>query len=294
MSSDRVAVIKSDNLKWIRDLVADHPELQQLGKIVQLRFVIDANIVLAELIWLAKSRRDPTARTNLQEVIASGTVVPFAPMVLEEHVRRRLADISAEENIPLGRLEELWQEYRASLSFHEPDPVATTRPEWTRDPTDVPYLVLQSQVGATAIYTNDKDIKAMGGPVVTAEVILSLRDYARSSAVELSLKIGGVVLTLGAAAAVYGMIRAVIEVFIRLPPAVQLLAVVALVAAILHPRSRTFLADLAHEFGQTLWNAVDHLGPVVLELAAECERAETKARQALEDAQRGLPGPALV
>lgn len=292
MIPDKGPAINSDNLRLIRDLVAEHPGLAKLGRIVQLRFVVDANVVLADLIWLAKVRRDPTARTSLQEVIASGTVVAFAPTVLEYHVRKNFREISEKEAIPQNRLEDLWAEYRSKLSFRDPDGTDTPRPEWGRDPTDIPYVLLQPQVEAAAIYTRDKDIEAMGGPVVTAEVILSLRDYSRAAAVELTLKIGGVVLALGTATAVYFLIRAIVELFMSLPSVVQLLVVVTLVVAILHPRSREFLAAAVEQLGQELRTVLDTVGPIVMELADACAKAEASAQQALGAAQRGLPGPA--
>src|SRR5206468_12856706 len=167
----------------------------------QVRIVLDASVILAELYWLAGTRNNPVARTALQEAIASGTVLAFAPLRLEREVREHLPRIAEQCHVTPDRLEQLWVEYKAAIRFHEPKEESPSEAASVRDPDDLPYVYLCAQVGAAAVYSKDTDFAAMGAPLVTSDIILSLRDYARAATLEVSIKLGGVAaiaVTLGA------------------------------------------------------------------------------------------------
>lgn len=72
--------VPSDDLRRVSELSLHWQPLFRLLEILsQLRLVIDTNAVLEELMFLVRSRKNPAARTNLQEAIDLGAVVAFAP-----------------------------------------------------------------------------------------------------------------------------------------------------------------------------------------------------------------------
>ena len=81
-----------------RDFLQTHPSLQVVLPLFQISLILDANVIIAELIWLARTRRDPTARTALQEVIAARTVLPFAPRYLDHEVQGKIPEVSRDDN----------------------------------------------------------------------------------------------------------------------------------------------------------------------------------------------------
>ena len=69
-------VYPSDNLSPLYALCEKHPNLTELFALrPQIHLVIDTNVVLRELLFVTKSRRDDSARSALREVLDSGVVV---------------------------------------------------------------------------------------------------------------------------------------------------------------------------------------------------------------------------
>ena len=58
--------IPSDSLASLRRFVKDYPLIEVLGEIFQLEIILDASVVIQDLIWIADTRENPEARTNLQ------------------------------------------------------------------------------------------------------------------------------------------------------------------------------------------------------------------------------------
>ncbi len=155
--------IHSDHLHGFRELLAFYPTLVGLfGFLPQLRLVIDSNIVLSELIWLVTKRRNPTARTALQEVIASGTIVAFAPEKLREEIKKHIKTIATDKGISEELLYTEWQNYEKYLHFCPVDALEENDNLPKRDPADLPFIYLYSRVGASAIVSWDKDIQRWG------------------------------------------------------------------------------------------------------------------------------------
>ena len=109
----------------------------------------------------------------------------------------------------------------------------------------------------------------MGAPLVTSDIIVSLRNYARAATLEVSIKLGGVALfavTLGALSCIGILLTAAARSLGRLPRAVLYgLGGVSLIA-LLHPESRAFLREKQAAF-QKNWRRVwARLAPHLLEL----------------------------
>ena len=78
----------------------------------------------------------------------------------------------------------------------------------------------------------------MGATVIGRDLDLILRDYARSTSVLVTIKLGsGYAITFSIMAFVE-MMRGIIEMIRRLPPAAKLVLGIAVAGVILHPTSR--------------------------------------------------------
>lgn len=140
-------------------------------------------------MWMAK-RNNPLAKTDLQELLHSKTIIAQAPTFLKEEVEKYLPILAEEKNIELTFMQGEWDKYTSLIIFYDIT-IEEYEKENVRDPKDLPYIKLQKATGAI-IHSKDKDIQAMGGTVITHSVITNLRDYSRNSAIEYTLKIGGV------------------------------------------------------------------------------------------------------
>jgi hypothetical protein len=71
------AIIPSDDLLRLRELFLHWAPLFRLLELPpQYRLVLDANVVIADLLFLTKARRDSSARSSLQEAVDSGQSSP--------------------------------------------------------------------------------------------------------------------------------------------------------------------------------------------------------------------------
>ena len=81
--------IKSDPLYNLRQIINKIKPLKQLiGDIVQFCLVIDTNYILGDLIWLIKKRKNPEAKTEVQECILAGTFIVYATKTVIKEVEK--------------------------------------------------------------------------------------------------------------------------------------------------------------------------------------------------------------
>ncbi|MHB8386394.1 PIN domain-containing protein [Metallibacterium sp.] len=220
--------IRSETLAFLRTL---EWAKQFVGTLAQFVIVVDANVVLCDLIWLASRRRNPTATTSVMECIVAGTFVAYisgsALSEIEEHIPR----IARENNLPLATLRAEWKQYRKLLKKRTPKQSIVDRYRDGRDPDDAPHLALAEQLDAAGILSNDTDLVAMGGRVLEMEFSIEARYYSRKMAVAVSMKVLGVTAILGAVTAtkIIGELAGeAIRLFARLPPAYRLLILIAI------------------------------------------------------------------
>lgn len=116
-SSREEPLIKSDDLSNLRVFFEANPGLEILTELFQLSVILDANVIIAELIWLTKTRDNPKARTALQEVIAADSLVAVAPVWLEDEIQENIPEVSEELGIPEDQLLEAWEKYRELIEF---------------------------------------------------------------------------------------------------------------------------------------------------------------------------------
>ena len=183
-------MIPSDALAALRTLVEANPSIAPLVKMMRFRIVVDANSILRDLYWIHKKRKNKNARSDLREIIDSGVAIAFAPHALEREVIARFAFFSAEYGIPEGDLHTTWSEYRKVIRWLEPTR-SKQRTSTERDPSDAPYVALALQIGAVGVYTHDKDYESFAVRSIDKGIVLQMRTYARLTATDLTIKVGG-------------------------------------------------------------------------------------------------------
>ena len=280
-------VVPSDALATLRELLGQYSAFMVFGELVQVLLVVDADRVQGDLRWLVGKRTNPAARTNLQEVVAAGTVIAYAPKALLVEIKKYLPAIAAENGVSEERVQQTWEEYRAILRFYEPEPTPHVKdaPVPVADPKDVPYAELWRQLGAAGVYSRDNHLSAMGVPIVTEDVVTSLRAFSRAASVGLTIKVGGTLFLIVSGGSVLGLAQLLGRAVMRLPRSVQVALAGLIVAILLHPRGRARLAEFIRRGSNALSTAATALGPVVANLGD----AETKARAAWEHAHAKLP-----
>jgi predicted nucleic acid-binding protein len=234
--------IKSDVLKKYRNISGVGTPLALLVSLFQVNLILDANVVIRELLWATTKRRNPLARSELLEVLEVETVVAWAPTFLESEVEKYLAMVVSRGAKKEDVLDH-WRKLRALITFVDvggvPDEDAGHR-----DPKDVPYILLQKKIQA-AIVTADADIAPMGGQVVPIQVMASLRTYSRAAAVQVSLQVGAYSignLSLHVVAQIAKSTSSAIgKVAAKLPNEVWLALLAAFCAAFVIPASRNWL-----------------------------------------------------
>jgi predicted nucleic acid-binding protein len=163
------------------------------GRLPRVYLILDANAVIRELRFRVR-RRNPKARSTLDEVLHSTLAVAFAPPTLVEEVEEHLDEQAAQMKIAPAILRAEWQSFRLSFALCPVTPVDTdtTRRLSARDPDDLPYVYLCDNLSAEGILTADKDLRETGARVVDAAVLVDLRDYGRSKSIVLTFQFGGV------------------------------------------------------------------------------------------------------
>ena len=284
--------IPSDHLASLRVLFDRSPGLSPFVHGLQrLRLVIDASFLLCDLIWLVKTRKEPSARTSFKEVLISGTVVAFAPTTLRQEVCDKIPSIAWRENISEEHLRAEWNSYLPYLHFIEADLQQCSKANGTapvRDPNDLPYVYVYNATDASAVLSNDKDFITMGAPVVGLDVVIHLREYARSKTVEVSLMVFGT--TIGAASmqGIMELLAALAKGISRLPDWAKILLVIGSLLAILHPGIRGAITEVRIRMYERLKPLLDTVGPVIIQLVQAWNLEREKALQSWNAAETQL------
>jgi len=287
------ALFPSDLLPAFRNLLQSVPALAPLAReMIQIRVVLDANIVQEEIRWLVK-RRNPTARSALQEAIDSGIVTPLAPMFLEAEIEEHIEEISRDARRPSEEVRERWHNVRSRLHLYTAARVCEGAAA-AIDPDDVPYKVACDELGADAVYSHDAHFQTMNVPLISGSPNLALRDYARSTSVVMGISFGsGLILTISFASlrGVYLMIEKLLAGFCNLPTWAKIVVAAAMAAAVTHPKSR---AKLAEAWG-CVRDAVGAITPGLLDaigtVAVQFLESHQNATQIRSELQSALPRP---
>lgn len=234
---DLVQKVRSDDLPKFAAMLRRFRLPGASADMYRVDVILDANIVIRELLWLARKRTNPTARTELMEVLDCDVVRAHAPFFLVREINENLPEVAEEHRIAVKVLRDLWKDYRNRIRL-----VAVGGPAKnlrTGDPKDAPYLRLQRKL-SYPIVSIDAHIVKMGGRVVQVQLFGALRAYSRHAAVEFHFKISGA----GAIFMLGAMAEAGIALVTNLPKPLLLIAAAAFALAMAHPISRRKILEI--------------------------------------------------
>jgi hypothetical protein len=293
-------IFRSDNLVSIREFVAALPELQLLveQQILQIRTIVDANIVQGELRWRVGSRRNPHARSGMEEAIDAGVLVLIAPNFLKSEIGKYLPKIARDANTSLSEVEQEWRLFQTKLHFYEPS--SCTPDGFVVDPKDMPYKAASDEL-RLPVYTRDKDLTSMGAPVLWVCIDAACRDHARAASIALGFTMGftgSVIVGVQALRAVLQTIKSLLDGFKQFPPWVQIFIAGALAAVLAHPKSRARLWQSLKSAYSSVCVAKGPLLDGLMVLVEQIACAQSETDRTRREIQSVLPpaekAPALV
>ena len=293
-------LFRSNILPSLRRLFDKSPELKSLveRRILQIRAVVDANVVQRELRWRLGFREKPEARSGLEEAIDAGVLVLIAPDFLKEEIEKYLPTIADESAATLTEAQREWEFFQSKLCFYQP--LSQVVDGAAVDPKDLPYKYASEEL-ALPVYTRDLHLVKMGAPVVWVCIDTACRDHARATSVKLGFTVGSTyTVTIGVEAlrAAAQGIKSAFEGFRRLSPWLQFTIAAGIAALLIHPKSR---GKLLQAWNSLTGFAQQAKGPVfegLFLLMEQLAEAESDATRTLQEVEAALPpakkGTAIV
>ncbi len=315
-------LFRSETLPTLRRFLEMSPDLKSLveTQVLQIRAIVDANRIHADLRWKLSKRDDPRNRSGLEEDLDAGVLVLIAPDFLEVEIEKYLPILAEETGATLPEAEHVWESLRAKLHFYPPlspmpdgwaDPNNSAPNREIVDPKDLPYLHASRELGLP-VFTSDRHLQKMGAPVIWvcidttcrdhirtdtancghARLDMACRDHARSTSVTLGFTLGSTfTVTIGVEtlqAAIRG-IKSLFEGFRRLPPWLQLAAAGGLAAIVIHPKSRAKLAQGCESACSAAAQAKGPMFEGFLVLMQQLAAAQSDAAKTLHQIHAALP-----
>lgn len=265
------------HLGILRQLAARIPFLQaSIGDVVKLRLVVDANFVIAELIY--RSRYPNRGATAFEELVRATVIDVFAPRWLDtEMTTSAIPKAARRSKVSERDLRARWSDFRALLKWDESLRRPGVASSTCCDPKDLPYVRLQNKLDADGILTRDADINRMGGHPLTLDFVLSTRAYARSAVTTISIRALGFVLPSLSLIAGAKLLKQLGYGFARLPEPIRAFIIICGITALIHPVSRKWLADRCSDALIAVAPALQALPELVARLAAINATAEVEA-----------------
>ena len=238
-------VFSSELLPTLRRVLEAVGQLKDLiGPIANFHIVVDANILIADILWLQTKRNNLQAKTALQECISAGTIIAYITPIVVREVEEKLLLKAAKCGLRSDELIEKWNDYKKDLHIREPESDNVTKYIGGQDPDDAPTLALADLINACGIFSRDSDIKAMGGKIIPIEFILQARDYSRKSAVSVSLQMGGyflVFVTIESLQVLIHFLQKSGKLFYELPTYLKIFLVFSFILLVIYPTSRNLM-----------------------------------------------------
>lgn len=278
--------VPSDKLKELREFAKAWKEVgQHIGGAVQLRIIVDTNVVLGDIRWLAYKRKDAAARTSLIETIDAGTIDAYVPPALHGEIEKHIERISREEGLDQARLLSVWGEYQKKLKVVEPDSSVIRSYSGGVDPDDAVFVALAKAVGAVGVVSKDRHIAMMGGKKISVDCVVSLRDYSRATAIELNIKCMGISLGWVSVVTIRGLIRVLVAGISRAPNWVKLTLVVGASFCVIHPGARE---KISSGFKRALAGIKEATPTVVAHIADAASVAQQQSKIAKSHLDKAL------
>jgi predicted nucleic acid-binding protein len=289
---ENVFMVRSEKLKELRVVFNYWKESSAvLGTAAQFRLVVDTNVVLGDLLWLVAERKNPTAKTDLMEVVEAETIDLYAPPKLFDEIDEHLPKIAASKGMDLSRLTDEWESYRVRIKIAEPDSDTVQALRNGIDPDDAEFVALAQTINAAGVFSKDRHISQMGANQISVECITYLRNYSRATAIELNIKVGGVAfIKLGHAVSMTSIagFKALIEGIGKAPDWVKLALIVGGLFIAFHPSARVRVASGL----KTVFVGIAEATPIVIgEIAAAIALAQhhkVEAMSHLDNAMKEL------
>ncbi|WP_426336998.1 hypothetical protein ACN9MY_06225 [Pseudoduganella sp. R-31] len=286
--------VRSDALKHLRSSITQLKQLNlDLGLVAQFSLVIDTNAVIKELLWLTQKRRNPGARSGLMETVESETIKLYGPPQLFDEVQRKIPIVAADRNADESQMFAHWDHFKKRIALAMPDPTLTAHLKNGIDPDDAEFVALQKTIGATGVLSNDAHIPLMGGTPITIDCVFLLRDYSRSTAIEMSIKVAGTHMLIASIAGVKvacHATRSLAHAYRRLPDWIKVTLIVGAFMALSNQKIRSQAAATL----RSLANGISNASPKAVELVADAatiayenrERAKSNLALALSEIGR--------
>ncbi|MBI3803601.1 MAG: hypothetical protein HY282_07535 [Nitrospirae bacterium] len=270
------------------------PDLKSVfGDLLQVHAVIDTSRLIEEIHFLAKKRREPGAKTSFLELLEAGTIVGYFPEESIPELKAKIKELSDRYGFTLHHLNKLLDPFMHKLHICRVGvflPLLSDDLKILRDPNDAPFLRLRHYIGADAVITSDLDIPTAGVPTIPwVKIHLSFRNYSRGKDVELSITLGGVLITGVGMASVIGLLYVIAVGVSKLPPWLQLLLVVGVGSVLIHPESRAAVAKKIKNLGAGLADTWEIVEPGVNEMIKIAKESRTDAEHALNQFQGEIP-----
>ncbi|WP_426112402.1 hypothetical protein [Massilia sp. PWRC2] len=279
--SDSFLAVRSSKLKELRTSIGTLRQLNySMAAIAKISLVIDTNIVLGELRWLTSKRRTGDAKTSLMEVIEAETLHLYGPPILFAEVEEKIPLIASMQGLDAEVMQKHWQVYKAKITLAIPDENLVKSLQSGVDPDDAEFVALQQTLGADGVLSKDQHIAAMGGNKVSLDCIFNLRDYSRTVAIELNIKVAGVNFTLAGLTAIRACVGGIQALSRSIKAAPDWLKFALLLCALLtlaNPRSRAKVVGAVNN----LLAGAASAAPAVLDLiSVAAQLANENASQA--------------
>jgi predicted nucleic acid-binding protein len=286
------ALIRSDALRELREFLMNVPAFRPLLEtLIQIRLIVDANIIQSELRWRLARRRKPDARSGLHEDIVAGVVVLFAPVFLKSEIEEHMEEIALETDVAVTQAMEEWQRLQVLINFYQP--LAFNIPDHeVVDVDDVPYKRAYEELAALAVYSRDPHLPRMNVPVISLSLDLTLRKHARSSSVFVHITLGSTIaatIGFGALKTLFELVRSAGQAFRRLPTAVQVSVAAMGIGLLIHPSSREKITRFFRSLGQGVIELKPILLPVLVDVVSQFLTAAAESAETRKQIESALP-----
>lgn len=286
-------LFRSDDFGHLYSLFLAAPAFRPLLQaIVQIRVVIDADIIQGELRWRLGKRCKEDARSRLHEAIVAGVLVPFAPVFLKAEIEEHLDEIASETGASLSEAIEEWRSVEGYIHFYEPHSAPPKDPG-NVDIDDLPYKYAYEELAVSAVYTrNRRHFQQLETPAITLSIDLALRQHARSGSVIGHVTLGSTISITISFEALKGLVqlmRWALRAFRRLPIGVQIGAAALAVAPLLHSKSRARIIEFVRSVVERLVRLKPILWPALAEFASQFFKAWTEITDTRKEITSALP-----
>lgn len=287
-----IFTVHSDKLKELRVVARSWKESSAIiGGAAQFQLVVDANIILGDLIWLVSKRTNDSAKTQLMETIEAETVDIYAPPIFFDEVEEKIPLLATEKGLDISLMYEHWAIYKTKIKLSSPDSDKVQVLRGGKDPDDAEYIALEQTIGASGVISKNHDIRLMGGNQISITCITHLRNYSRSTSIELNIKVNGVMFANVSIATIRGLFegsKALINAIAKAPDWFKFALLLGGAFVVLHPGARAAVANSLKTVLRGIGEATPTIIALIAEAAVLAEKHKAEAQGHLDKAMAEL------